>query len=264
MSDIEYTESFESEDYDKVMREKNADKTPPPELKANEGKNMVLEKGSTKYERLPIKTHVITEKDDICDVAEKYAKPHLIPDDILFISEKAVACSQGRAIPLDQIKPRKLAAFLCKYVTKTKHGIGLGIPETMEMALRECGTLRILFAAAISAVGKLFKQKGWFYIIAGEKASSIDGPTSGTIPPYNKCVVLGPDRPDRVAFAVSERVGCRCIIVDINDLGGKILGISDPSLSRQDLAELLSDNPLGQGHQSTPMGIIRALDVNEE
>jgi hypothetical protein len=37
------------------------------------------------------------------------------------------------------------------------------MPETMEMALRECGRLRILFAAFISAVGKLFGVRGWFY-----------------------------------------------------------------------------------------------------
>lgn len=230
-----------------------------PCLEANAGKAAVIEKGSARYERLPIKTHVITANDDICDVAEKYAKPHLIPDDILFISEKAVACSQGRAIPLEDIKPRKLAVFLSKHVTKTKHGIGLGIPETMEMALRECGTIRILFAAAVSVIGKIFRRKGWFYVIAGRKAASIDGPTSGTIPPYNKCVVLGPDKPDLVAHQVSERIGCRVIIVDINDLGGNILGVSDPTLSKDNLAKLLSDNPLGQGHQSTPMGIIRAL-----
>lgn len=256
MTDIEYTECIDSDEYGKADKKSL---TPPPALVANEGKKAVLEKGSSRYERLPIKTHVITEKDDICDVAEKYAKPHLMPDDILFISEKAVACSQGRAIPLEDIRPRRLAVFLSKHVTKTKHGIGLGIPETMEMALRECGTLRILFAALISVIGKLFKQKGWFYIVAGRKAASIDGPTSGTIPPYNKCVVLGPDKPDRVAIAVAERLGCRCIIVDINDLGGNVLGVSDSTLSKDSLASLLADNPLGQGHQSTPMGIIRAL-----
>ena len=57
-----------------------------------------------------------------------------------------MACTQSRAIPMEDIKPRKLAVTLSRYVTKTP-GIGLGIPETMEMALQECGTLRILFAA---------------------------------------------------------------------------------------------------------------------
>lgn len=229
------------------------------ELFENEGKKRVIEKDGGRYERLPIKTHVITDADDIRDVAEKYAKPYLKPDDILFISEKAVACSQGRAIKMEDIKPRKLAKFLCKFVLKSNQGIGLGIPETMEMALRECGTIRILFAAAISAVGKLFRQRGWFYIIAGEKASSIDGPTPNTLPPYNHYVVLGPAEPDKTAASIAERIGCRCIIVDINDIGGKILGISDKNMSRENLARILSDNPLGQNHEQTPMGIIRAV-----
>ncbi len=84
-------------------------------------------------------------------------------------------------------------------MTKTPAGIGLGIPETMEMALRECGVLRILFAALVSFLGKLIGRKGDFYRVAGYKASSIDGPTPNTLPPYNKYVVLGPADPDRVA-----------------------------------------------------------------
>ncbi len=229
-------------------------------LENNAGKNKSIQAEGKTYERLPIKTHVITREDDIRDVAEKYAKEHLRDGDILFISEKAVACSQGRAIPMDEIKPRRLAKFLCKFVLKTKHGIGLGIPETMEMALRECGTLRILFAAVISAVGKLFGRRGWFYKIAGEKASSIDGPTPNTIPPYNRYVVLGPADPDETAKGIADRIGHACVIVDINDLGGKILGASDASLPREHLALVLKDNPLGQSGEQTPMGIIRATE----
>ena len=42
-----------------------------------------------RYQRLPIKTHLITDKDNILDVAEKYGKPVLSkPGDVLFISGK--------------------------------------------------------------------------------------------------------------------------------------------------------------------------------
>ena len=123
------------------------------ELKPNVGKNSVIVVDGVSYERLPIRTHLITDQDNILDVAEKYGTPFLTePDDILFISEKCVACTQKRAIPLADIKPRKLATWLSKHVTKTPHGIGLGMPETMECALREVGSLRILFAAAISVI----------------------------------------------------------------------------------------------------------------
>ena len=165
----------------------------------NEGKNEIIEVDGVKYQRLAIRTHVITDQDDVCDVIEKYAKPHARPDDIVFMTEKAVACTQRRAIPMKDIHPRPLARFLCKFVLKTPYGIGLGIPETMEMALQECGTPKILFAAAVSAVGKLFHKRGWFYKIAGYKARSIDGPCDYTLPPYNEYVVLGPAEPDETA-----------------------------------------------------------------
>ena len=229
------------------------------ELLANEGKNTTITVEGKDYMRLPIKTHVVTENDKIADVAEKYAKEHMVEGDILFISEKCVACSQKRAIPLTEIHPRPLAKFLCKFVYKSPYGIGLGIPETMEMAIRECGTMRLLFAAFISAIGKLLGKRGWFYKVAGYRAESIDGPTPYTLPPYNKCVVLGPENPDKVAKEIADRIGFKTIIVDVNDLTGKILGASEESLDRELLPKILRDNPLGQSAQQTPMGIIREV-----
>ena len=231
------------------------------ELTPNEGKNAIIEVNGVRYERLPIKTHLITDKDNIVEVAEKYGSPVLSqPGDVLFITEKIVACTQGRAIPLETIKPRKLAYFLSNHETKTKHGIGLGMPETMEYALRECGVLRILFAAAVSVIGKkIFKKKGWFYDVAGYKARSIDGPTKNTIPPYNQCVVLGPLEPDKVAREIKEKIGYDVIISDINDLEGQILGASSKAIDKKLYARILKDNPLGQDRQQTPMGIIRKL-----
>ena len=228
-------------------------------MQVNENKNLVIEVDSISYERYPIKTHVITNEDDIRDVCEKYAKENMKEGDILFISEKAVACTQKRAIPMDEIKPRPLAKLLCKFVYKSPYGIGLSIPQTMEMALRECGTIKILFAAFCSACGKLVGKRGIFYDIAGAKARSIDGPCDCTIPPYNHCVVLGPENPDAVAVAIKERIGFDTIIVDINDIDGVILGISDESIDRELYARILKDNPLGQSRQQTPMGIIRKI-----
>lgn len=228
-------------------------------ITVNESKVKDIEVDGVKYERYAVKTHVITEKDNIVEVAEKYAKDFLQADDILFITEKAVGCTQGRAIPMKDIKPRPLAKFLCKFVLKTPYGIGLGIPETMEMALRECGTLRILFAAAISAFGKLIGKRGWFYKIAGEKARSIDGPCDCTLPPYNECVSLSPLNPDGVCKDVSKALGCTVLVTDINDLGGVIMGAYPADTDRNLMARILKDNPLGQSHEQTPIGIIRKI-----
>ncbi len=229
------------------------------ELKPNEGKNEIIEVAGKKYSRMPVKTCVVTEKENIPDVAETYVKPYLQAGDVVFISEKSVACSQKRAVPLKEIQPRWLARTLSKFVYKSPYGIGLSMPETMEMALRECGTPKILFAAAISAVGKLFGKRGWFYQVAGEKAESIDGPTPYTLPPYNTCVVLGPNDPDQVAREVFDKIGAKTCIVDVNDLSAKILGTSHPDMDRDFYAAVLKDNPLGQSGQQTPMGIIREV-----
>lgn len=228
-------------------------------MQANENKSLTIDVDGVTYERYPIKTHVVTDADDIRDVAEKYAKDVMQQGDILFISEKCVACTQKRAIPMSEIKPRPLAKLLCKFVYKSPYGIGLAIPETMEMALRECGTFRILLAAFCSACGKLVGKRGIFYDIAGPKAKSIDGPCDCTIPPYNHYVVLGPSNPDEVAASIKARIGFDVLIVDINDLDGCILGASDPSFDKQLYARVLKDNPLGQSRQQTPMGIIRRV-----
>jgi F420-0:gamma-glutamyl ligase-like protein len=223
-------------------------------------KNPEIEVEGKKYLRIPVKTHVIMVGEDIVEIVERYTKDIIKPGDIVFVTEKAVAISQNRAFPVKSIKPRKLAVFLSKYVTKTKHGIGLGIPETMEMALKECGVLRILFAAFVSFITKtFFKRRGDFYRIAGYRASSIDGPTPNTIPPYNEYVVLGPLYPDKVAKEISKKIGVDVIIVDLNDLGGKILGRSNKKLDKKKLYEILKDNPLGQSSEQTPIGIIREI-----
>lgn len=211
------------------------------------------------YLRLPVKTCLIESHHDIAHVVDEYTKNITEDGDIIFISEKAVAITQDRAYPINEIKPRRLAYLLSKYVTKTPHGIGLGMPETMEMALQECGIIRILFAAFCSAIGKIFKQKGIFYIIAGKKAAGIDGPTQNTIPPYNNYVVLSPHNPNKVAKEISAITKTQVAIVDINDLGGVILGTSHSSMNRKALVQILRDNPLGQCSEQTPVGIIRKL-----
>ncbi|WP_347979113.1 coenzyme F420-0:L-glutamate ligase [Microbacterium sp. ProA8] len=228
---------------------------------ANAGKALTVQVEGSSFARIPIRTRVVMPGDDLDEFIREYAADVVREGDLLFVTEKIVAITQGRSYLVEDIKPRKLALFLSKYVTRTPHGIGLGMPETMEMALRECGTIRILFAAAVSAVTKLFGRKGDFYRIAGDKARAIDGPTSGTIPPYNKAVVLGPERPREVAQHIKALVGGvpEVAVVDINDLGGNVLGSTLDKAGEKRLVAILKDNPLGQGHQSTPLGIVRAV-----
>ncbi|MGP6171045.1 coenzyme F420-0:L-glutamate ligase [Microbacterium sp. A196] len=228
---------------------------------ANEGKALETTIEGTTYARIPLRTRVVMPEDDLDAVITEYAASAVLPGDLLFVTEKIVAITQGRSYRIDEIKPRKLALFLSKYVTRTPYGIGLGMPETMEMALRECGTPRILLAAAVAAVTKAFGRKGDFYRIAGDKARAIDGPTKHTIPPYNEAVVLGPVHPRQVSAHLQALIGGKAdvAVVDINDLGGNILGSTLDRAGEQRLLRILKDNPLGQGRESTPMGIIRTV-----
>lgn len=223
---------------------------------------MKITVNNEQYDRIPIKTHLIDSSDDIIKVVEKYVPEFYSNGDVLFISEKAVSVTQSRSFFVDEIEPSFMAKFISKFVTQSPYGIGLGMPETMEMAIRECGLSKILLASAIGGfTKKVLGRSGDFYRIAGPKARSIDGPTSGTIPPLNKCVVLGPEDPDSVACEIENNLNIPSIIVDINDLGQDILGFSNSSLKekRSFYEKVLSDNPLGQGHQQTPLGLIRKL-----
>ncbi|WP_309620226.1 coenzyme F420-0:L-glutamate ligase [Salinibacterium sp.] len=226
---------------------------------ANEGKSLTVSIDGVAYQRIPIRTHVVMREDVLIDVIVKYANESVRDGDVFFVTEKIVGITQGRAFPLEDIQPRKLAITLSRYVTKTSHGIGLGIPETMEMALRECGTPRILLAAAVAAVTKAFGRRGDFYRIAGSKARAIDGPTKNTIPPYDSQVVLGPSRPNGVAADIKAALGksLDVLVVDINDFGGNVLGSTASRTVDELMVRVLKDNPLGQDRQSTPMGIIR-------
>ena len=226
---------------------------------ANEGKSLTVTIDGVAYQRIPIRTHVVMREDVLLDVVVKYANESVRDGDVFFVTEKIVGITQGRAFPLEDIQPRRLAVTLSRYVTKTSHGIGLGIPETMEMALRECGTPRILLAAAIAAVTKAFGRRGDFYRIAGSKARAIDGPTKNTIPPYDSQVVLGPSRPNGVAADIKAALGksVDVLVVDINDFGGNVLGSTASRTVDELIVRVLKDNPLGQDRQSTPMGIIR-------
>jgi hypothetical protein len=226
-------------------------------LITNEGKNPDIEVDGKTYRRFAIKTRVLGEGDDLPMEAKHYTEDVIEPGDILVMSEKMTAATQGRAIPIDTIHPSGLAKFLVKFVYKNPGGIGISMPESMEMALKECGRARILFAAFVSAIGKLFGRRGWFYKVAGSRASTIDGPADYVVPPLNKCVVLGPLNPDETAKKVADAVGATVLIIDINDLGGVVLGSSDPTIDRDLIVRIMKDNPLGQTKQQTPLGIIR-------
>ena len=230
----------------------------------NDEKHLFGVAGGTVFARLPLKTDLVGRGDDLDDLLRRQIAEHVRPGDIVVMAEKPIAASQGRSYALDEIHPTRLAKVLSKAVTKTPHGIGLGIPETMQLAIDEAGAPRIVAAAAVSAAGKLVGKRGLFYKVAGADVEAIDGPTWNTLPPHNTHAKLGPADPDGVAAhladVLSDAAGGRVdfVVIDANDLtadGARRLAGRRPRARQR----LMRDNPLGQGHEQTPVCVLRPL-----
>lgn len=229
----------------------------------NEGRELHAAIDGVVYARHPVRTHLVTAADDAAEVARSHVGP--LGDDVAFVavSERMVAITQGRSHPMSEIRPGGLARFLVRFVTRPGYGIGLGTPETMQLAIDEVGAPRILLAAAVSGLTKPLGIHGLFYRIAGPQAAAIDGPTSYTIPPYNQAATLGPKDPNGAARALAAAVDRPVAVIDANDAGCNVLGAS-PGLDRQLVRRLFADNPLGQAAEQTPMCVVRRVAWPED
>ncbi len=229
------------------------------EILPNKEKNLIIKVDSKRFARYPIRTKLIIPEDkDISKIIEEFVGKYVEPGDIVFISEKVVAITQGRSYPIKEIKASWLAKFLSKFVTKTPIGIGLGSPETMHLAIEEVGIVRILIASLIGVIGKIFGVKGLFYIIAGDGARSIDGAVPYAIAPYNTYVSKGPLNANEISESIAQKINAKVTIVDANDFGVNILGASQ-GIDKKLVARIIKDNPLGQSDEQTPIGIIREI-----
>jgi len=213
-----------------------------------------------KYRRLLFKTHCIEPGEDIAQVVHHYTGSHLKEDDIVFVSDKAVAISQNRSLPLDSIKPRFLARFLSRFVYRSPYGVGLRVPERMELAMQIVGVWKILYASLVAFLGKLLGKRGIFYELLGHEIRGIDG-HEGDKPPYYACVILPAHHPHQVAQHIARTNGCEAIVADINDLEGYITGFSSENIKDLNFKQILRDNPMGQDDGMTPLGIIRPVDT---
>ncbi len=211
--------------------------------------------------RAPVRTERFEVGDDLlaglrAAFAEQDEPVRPRTGDVVAISEKAVAICQGRSYPIDSVRTTALARGLSRFVHRTPAGIGLGMPETMQLAIEQVGVPRILLASVAGAAGRLVGRRGDFFRVAGPGARAIDGPTRGTLPPYDTHANLGPEEPERVATELARELGVDVAIIDANDRGVNVLGAS-PGLSEDLVESLFRDNPLGQGTQQTPVALVR-------
>lgn len=240
-----------------------AARKPSSEFIANPGKQIDIDVDDTTYQRLPVRTRVITMRDtDILALLDEYVKPYLKPDDMLFVSEKALTITQGRIVDMSTVKPTALARFLGSrvgnsYGSSDFHGFGHGTAIAMQAFIDEAGMIRVLFAALVGALTKPLGIKGMFYLVCGKQAKSIDCPMSFLILEYAHSVKLAPQDPSGAARRIKEKLGCETVILDANYRGAFSLGKSTSAISESFIGKLFSDNPLGQSDEMTPFCIVR-------
>ncbi len=204
---------------------------------------------------LPIRTHLLTELDDPIEIVKRYVSPHAKPGDIVTIGETPIAIMQGRFHHPSEIKPGWVAKRLCYLFLPTS---SLATACGMQSLINIVGPVRVLAAFFIGAIAKVFGRRGVFYQLAGEQARLIDDVT-GTLPPYDQFIVLGPDKPQQVVEAIQRETGLAAAIVDVNDLGAVKVLAATADASIPLLSQALAKNPAGNANEQTPVVLIRPL-----
>lgn len=211
---------------------------------------------TTRADVLPVRTHLLTHLDTPVEVVRRYVLPQAQPGDIITIGETPIAIMQGRFRHPTEVHPGWVARRLCYLFLPTS---SLATACGMQALVDVVGPWRVLFAFAVGAIAKVLGRPGVFYQLAGEQARLIDDVT-GTLPPYDQFIVLGPANPQQVVNQIQQETGLSAAIVDVNDLKAvKILAVTSdvaPSL----LEQALINNPAGNADEQTPLVLIRPTD----
>lgn len=205
-------------------------------------------------ELIPVPTRILTDKDDIIEAIEHYTEGKIGPDDLVCSAESVVAITQGRYVRPEDLEISCLARLCCRFIPD--YG-SLASPHGMQSLMNVEGQWRVAFALFAGFLGKIVGQSGLFYKWGGEQTAMIDDVT-GTMPPFDKCIVYGPGDPYGMAQKMKDRLGCfGAMIADVNDLKrSRVVGVSS-GVKGELAAQLLIDNPFGNASQKTPICIIK-------
>ena len=202
---------------------------------------------------LPVKTHLLTNSDDPVEVVKRYVVPHAKPGDIVTIGETPIAIIQGRWRDPSQVKPGFVAKRLCYFFLPTS---SLATACGLQTLADVVGPLRVFLAFVGGAIARVFGYRGGFYQLAGEQARLIDDVT-GTLPPYDQFIILGPDNPQQVVDKIKQETGISAAIVDVNDLKAVKILAATSDISPGILEAALRSNPAGNANEQTPVVLIR-------
>ncbi len=210
---------------------------------------------------LPIPTHLLSPSDRWPDVIRRYVQPQAKPGDYIAISETAAAVVQGHLRHPTDVKPGWVARRLCyAFPSKTSLSSSYGLQSLID----ESGVWRVLRAFVIGSVAKVVGIPGVFYELAGEQAALIDDVT-GTLPPYDQFIVLGPRQPEQLVNEIKAATGQDIAIVDANDLGEVKILAATAGVKPELVIQALGKNPAGNSAEQTPIVLIRPqTEVNHE
>ena len=201
---------------------------------------------------IPVRTRLIAPGDDLAVLVGDAIRGIARRGDVVVIAETGVAISQSRFIPAEFIRPSPLALALSRRAGALAT---VSQPESLQLVIDQVGPRKVLWAALAHVLGRLRGKRGVFYEILGEAIAAIDGYT-GTLPPYERAIVLGPAEPDRVSSELAEALDVHVAIVDANDLRrAKTLGAS-PHVDRAAVERALLGNPHGNGDEQTPIVVL--------
>lgn len=207
-----------------------------------------------KYEIIAVPTRILTEHDDIVQAVIEYGGHNIGPRDVVCAAESVVAITQGGALRNEDFKPNIFARALCHLFPAQG---SISNCYSLQALMDAEGTAKVMWAMVLGFVAKVQGRPGVFYEKAGYQARLIDDIT-GTMPPYDKHIVYGPFEPNKVADKIAAASGAYgAAIADVNDLKrSAVLGVSH-GVDADKVAQILIDNPFGNGSQKTPIVIIK-------
>ncbi|QJB24990.1 F420-0:Gamma-glutamyl ligase [Limnospira fusiformis] len=201
----------------------------------------------------PIRTHLLAQLDDPVEVVQRYVMPHAKPGDIVTMGETPLALIQGRFRHPTEVKPGWVAVRICYFFMPTSSlATACGLQTLVDIV----GPVRVFGAFVGGAIGKVLGHPGGFYELAGEQARLIDDVT-GTLPPYDQFIVLGPKDPQGVVNRIRQATGLEAAIVDVNDLKAVKILAATSGLSTALVERSLRSNPAGNADERTPLVLIR-------
>jgi F420-0:gamma-glutamyl ligase len=202
---------------------------------------------------VPVRTRIVRQGDDIAALVAAAVHGIAQKGDVIAISETAVAIAQGEFVVAEHIRPSRLAYVLARQAGAMAT---LSQPESVQLVIDQVGTWRVFSAAAQHAIARVFGKRGRLYELLGDAIAAIDGYT-GTMPPYERAIVLAPRDPDSVCETITAVTGVACAVVDANDLEkAKVLGAS-ADVDRALIEHALLDNPHGNSDEQTPIVVLK-------